>query len=556
MRYLFLMLLCAVMIFSCSGIKNADLVIHNGKILTVDQEFSVKEAVAVKGDKIIFVGSNEEVQRFIGQTTDIIDVEGKIVLPGLIDAHGHFASYGAFLGNLDLNGTTSYRQILDMVAERVAQVHRGEWILGRGWDQNNWKNKNFPTHGLLSKVAPENPVLLTRTCGHAVLVNKKALEIAGIDKTTPDPPGGKILYKKNGQPSGILIDEAENLVGAFIPELTTDGLKQNIINAAENCLSVGLTGMHDAGIPPEQIAVYKELVDEAKLDVRIYAMVSDPGPDSDIEAYLKKHKIEKYGDYMFSVKCVKLFADGSLGARSAAMIDPYSDDPDNSGVIVSDKDHIYNVALAALNTGMQVATHAIGDRAVRNVLDGYEKAIIEKSAADHRFRIEHSQIVAKEDLPRYAPLGILPSMQPASAVSDMDWTEARVGKERIWGAYAWRRFIDSECIIPCSSDFPVESNNPLLGMYRAITRQDEDGTPDGGWLPDQRMTIEEAIKGFTIWAATAAFQEDLLGSIEKGKLADFTILDKDILEIAPEELITTQVLYTIVGGKVVFQSNL
>jgi len=552
--FLFSLLLIIGIFISCTGIHQADLVLLNGKVATMNDNLTMLEAVAIKGDHILLAGFNKDVQVCIGSSTKVIDLEGKLVLPGLIDAHAHFASYGAFLENLDLKGTTSYQQILDMVAEKVKKVHRGEGIQGRGWDQNNWKIKKFPTHDALSKVAPENPVILTRTCGHSILVNQKALELAGITSETPDPKGGKILRKANGEPTGILVDEAEELVRSLIPEMSPERFQETLINASNDCLAKGLTGIHDAGSPPSRIEIFKELLKQDKIGIRIYAMLADPKED-DFEKYLTQNRVDNFKKHFLTVRSVKLFADGSLGARSAALIEPYSDDPDNRGLTVATNDHIYEITKIALKTGMQVNTHAIGDRAIRNVLDAYEKALKEHPNPDHRFRIEHSQIIAREDLPRYKELGVIPSMQPASAVSDYDWTENRIGKDRLWGAFAFRRFFDSGCIIPCSSDFPVESNDPLQSIYRAVTRQDENGQPKGGWLPDQRMTIEEAVKGYTIWAATAAFQEDILGTIKAGKLADLTVLDKNILEIEPKEILNTTVIYTIVGGKIKYSAE-
>lgn len=547
-------LLLAVGIFSCTGVHQANLVFINGKVATMNANLTILEAVAIKGDRILLTGSNRDVQVCIGSSTKVIDLEGKLVLPGLVDAHAHFVSYGAALENLDLNGTTDYQQILDMVAEKAKKIHGGEWIMGHGWDQNNWKVKEFPTHDELSKIAPENPVMLTRTCGHSVLVNKKALELAGITSKTLDPAGGKILHKKNGEPSGILMDEAEELVLSHIPESSPEKLRETLVNASNDCLSKGLTGIHNAGTSLDQIEIFKEMFEQDKIGIRIYAMLEDP-KDGDFKAYLSQNKLDNFMNHFLKVRCVKLFADGSLGARSAALLEPYCDDPHNRGLTVATNEHIYEIGKAALETGMQMSTHAIGDKAIRNTLDAYEKALKENPQINHRFRVEHSQIIAEEDLPRYKKLGVIPSMQPPSAVSDYDWTESRIGRDRLWGAFAFRRFLDSECIIPCGSDFPVDSNDPIQGIYRAVTRQDENGQPEGGWLPDQRMTVVEAVKGYTIWAAKAAFQEDLLGTIEAGKLADLTILDQDIFKIEPEEILNTRVIYTIVGGRIRFSAE-
>jgi predicted amidohydrolase YtcJ len=321
---------------------------------------------------------------------------------------------------------------------------------------------------------------------------------------------------------------------------------------------VGLTSVHEAGIGPSAIETYKDLIDKGLLKMRIYAMLGEdeaPPLEGDIAAYLSQHKIEEYGNYFLSVRSIKLFFDGALGSRGAAFFEPYKDDPDNKGLLRITPEYIYEVAKAALQTGMQVNTHCIGIRGNRLCLDAYEKALEETPKKDHRFRIEHAQIVRPEDITKFASLGVLPSMQPTHCTSDMYFVEDRIGQKRAVGAYAWRSFIDAGLVIPCGSDFPVESNNPMLGIYAAITRQDPNGWPEGGWFPEQRMTIEEAIKGFTIWAAYAAFQENVLGSIEIGKLADFTILENDILEIPAEEILTTRPIYTIVGGKIRYRAQ-
>lgn len=555
LKSLLIFALCAaVFAISCFKYGAADLVLRGGKIATVDKDFSIKEAVAVRGDKIVFVGSNKEVASYIGSKTEVIELDGKLVLPGLIDAHAHLASYGAALENLDLTGTTSYQQIVDIVATKVKTVNPGEWIQGRGWDQNDWDVKEFPTHDDLSRVSPDNPVFLTRVCGHAVIVNEKAMEIAGLSASSQEPPGGKIFRKANGEPTGVLIDEAEYSVKSKIPKMSGRKLKEIIENASKSCLSVGLTGMHDAWIPVSQIKVYKELIDEGRLGIRIYAMLADPDT-GEITGYLQRHKIENYGNNFLKIRSVKLFTDGALGSRGAAFFEPYEDDPENTGLLMTTSEHIYEVAKAALAVGMGVNTHCIGIRGNHMCLAAYEKALKENPKKDHRFRIEHAQIVRDEEIKKFASLNIIPSMQPIHCTSDMPFVEDRIGRKRAEGAYAWRSFIDAGLIIPCGSDFPVESNNPMLGIYAAITRQDTKGLPEGGWFPEQRMTIEEAIKGFTIWAAYAAFQEDILGSVEVDKLADFTILDKDILEIEPREIITAKPVYTIVGGKIRYSTE-
>ena len=553
-----LIIICLCTIVSCGRPAPADLVLYRGKIVTVDEKFSIHEAVAVRGDKIVFVGSNEDAEKYILPSTTVIDLEGQLVLPGLIDAHAHLHSLGDELTSLNVTGTTSYQEIIDSVAIKVQSTQPEEWIVGGRWDQNDWEDTAFPVHDPLSDVSPDNPVYLTRIDGNAAFANQKALELAGITKDTPDPVGGVIVRKENGDPTGVLVNRAMNLVSDNIPPDSQEQFKQKFLKAVRDCLSVGLTSVHEAGIGPQHIALYKNLIDNRQLNMRIYAMLGEEKDlplDMDLVAYFKKHRIEEYGRHMLSVRSIKLYFDGALGSRGAAFFTPYEDDPDNTGLLRITPEYITAISRAALEAGMGVNTHCIGIRGNRLSLEAYEKALQENPKPDHRFRIEHAQILEQQDIEKFASLGIIPAMQPTHCTSDMPFVEDRVGAERAKGAYAWRWFIDAGLVIPCGSDFPVESNNPLLGIYAAVTRQDPAGWPEGGWHPEQRMTIQEAIKGFTIWAAYAAFQEDVLGSIEVGKYADFTVLDKNILEIDPKEILTTKTVYTIVGGQIRYRSQ-
>jgi len=540
-------------LMSCKSHNPADLVIIGGKVATVDEYFSIAEAIAVKNGKILFVGTNEDAKKYIDSKTKVIELNGELVLPGLIDSHGHLTGYGKSLEHIDLVGTKSYQEIIDLVEAKVKTVESGVWIRGRGWDQNDWDYKEFPHHRALSMISPNNPVILSRVDGHALLVNQQAMKIADVNNLTADLDGGKIIKDSRGFPSGIFIDNAEKLITNHVPRYSTERIRNIITNAANRCTELGLTGVGDAGIPISRIDDYKYLIDNNRMSIRINAMLADTVV-SDIKGFLQKHKIDSYGNNFLRVKSIKLYADGALGSRGAALLKPYSDDPDNSGLLVTDYPHMLEVSKAALENDFQVCTHAIGDNGIRTMLDVYEEALQENPKIDHRFRIEHSQIVNLADVSRYAELCVLPAMQPTHVVSDMPWTEDRIGADRVKGAYAFRNFIDEGIIIPCGSDFPVETNNPLIGIYHAITRQDENGYPEGGWLPEQKMTIEEAIKGYTIWAAYAAFQEEILGSIEVGKYADFTILDKDILTIDPLDILSTKPIYTIVGGQLKYQT--
>ncbi|MBN1938589.1 MAG: amidohydrolase [Candidatus Aminicenantes bacterium] len=541
---------------ACRKTPPADLVLRGGKIATVDASFSFQEAVAVLGDRIVFVGRMRDAARFIGPKTKVLDLEGKLVLPGLIDAHGHMYSLASELSHLNITGTGSYRDIIDAVAEKAKTSKPGEWILGGRWDQNDWEDKAFPVHDPLSAVSPDHPVYLKRIDGNAAFANRRALELAGITGTTPDPAGGVIHRKKGGDPSGVLINRAMDLVEAVIPKDSAEQYERKILKAVEHCVSAGLTGWHEAGVTPDEIAVYKSLIDRQALKIRVNAMLGnerDPEPKGDLAAYFRDNRTENYGNHFLAVRTIKLFFDGALGSRGAAFYEPYADDPGNQGLLRITPDDIYRVAKAALETGMQVATHCIGIRGNRLCLQAYENALRENPRKDHRFRIEHAQFVEPEDVRKFAELGVIPSMQPTHCTSDMSFVEARVGPVRAGRGYAWRDFLKAGLIIPCGSDFPVESVNPLLGIYAAVTRRDTSGRPEGGWHPEQTMTIAEAVKGFTIDAAYAAFQEDLLGSIEVGKLADFTILDRDILTADPKDIPSARVLSTIVGGRVVYK---
>ncbi len=551
-----LAVLIGIVQLTCKNRSLADLVLRGGKVVTVDENFSIQEAVVVRDDRIIFVGSLKKAESFIGPDTEILDLDGTLVLPGLIDAHAHLYSLGQELTRLNVTGTKSYAEIIEKVAEKVKTVQPGEWIVGGRWDQNDWEDKNFPVHDPLSAVSPENPVYLRRVDGNSAFANAKALELAGISRETPDPFGGVIHRKKNGEPSGVLINRAMNQVADQIPKDTEEQYRERILKAVRSCLSVGLTGVHEAGISPKEITFYKSLIDENLLGLRVYAMLGEqenPVLEGDLAAYFRENRIEQYGNHFLSVRSVKLFFDGALGSRGAAFFEPYSDDPENIGLLRITPDYIFRVAKAALETDMGVNTHCIGIRGNRLCLDAYERALKENPKEDHRFRIEHAQIVRPQDIRKFVDLGVIPAMQPTHCTSDMYFVEERIGPSRAKGAYAWRDFLNAGLRIPCGSDFPVESVNPLYGIYAAVTRQDPSGWPEGGWFPDQVMTIEEAIRGYTIWAAYGAFNENILGSIEVGKLADFTVLDKDILELEPKEILETKVVFTIVSGKVAYK---
>ena len=533
----------------------ADKVLFNGMIYTVDPDWKIASAVAIKGNEILATGNDAEMEAFVGPETEKIDLEGKTVLPGLIDAHVHLIGYASSLNSLDLVGTTSAEEIAEMVRAKAAEVGRHVWIVGRGWDQNDWPEKQFPTHEILDEAAPDNPVLLTRIDGHANWANALAMEIAGVTGETESPEGGEIIHGDDGQPTGVFIDNAEMLVGWHVPGLTPERTSELTIKAVNNCLAVGLTCVHDMGGGPQQIEIIKGLIDEGKFPFRVYFNLNMKLDNLD-ELMAAGH--QNYGDGRLIVRSVKCFADGALGSRGAAMIEPYSDRPDSTGLIVSSEAELTGIVKRALSAGFQVSTHAIGDNGNRITLNAYEAALAEVPTEDHRLRIEHAQILAPEDIPRFAQLGVLPSMQPTHCTSDLPWAVDRVGLERIKGAYAWRTLLNTGVYIPCGSDFPVEQINPMFGFYSAVTRKHQDGSPQEPYYPshfDEVMTREEVLKGFTIWAAQAGFAEDWLGSLEPGKRADLVVFDRDVMTVDPPEILGAKVVLTMVDGEIVYRGG-
>jgi predicted amidohydrolase YtcJ len=533
--------------------ETAKTVFYNGFIYTMNESEPFAKAVVVEDGRILYVGTSEEAVNIAGIEAEKFDLHGMTVIPGLVDAHAHFVGYAASRAALDLNGTVSIAQIQDRVKKETAAAHRGRWITGRGWDQNDWEKMEFPHRSDIDKVSPENPVLLTRVCGHAAIANSMALEAAGIGADTPDPDGGKIERDAAGEPTGILLDDAISLVRNVVPVLNAEEKKELMISAAQACLAVGLTGTHEMGIGSATAGIYRELYEAGELPFRITAYFD--GDAADLDSVLAAGPVDDFADGMFSLAGVKFYGDGSLGARSAAMLEDYSDDPGNRGIIVTDPDILHKKVLACHKSGFQVATHAIGDRANRAVLDIYEKVLKELPGQGLRHRIEHAQILSPEDIDRFAALGVIPSMQFIHCTSDMPWVPDRIGNDRVEGAYAWRTLINAGSRIPGGSDYPVEPIDPLLGIYAAVSRQRPDGTPADGWAPEQRLTIEEAVMAYTLYAAWATGKEDERGSIEKGKFADLTILGSDIMKVDPGEIPGIEILATVLAGKIEYRAD-
>jgi predicted amidohydrolase YtcJ len=532
---------------------SADLIVTNARIYTVDDSHPFVSALAVRDGRVQFVGSVREAMLLRGPNTRIIDATGKTVIPGMTDAHAHLFGLGEFLRSIDLTDTRSYEEIVARVGAKVAQTPAGQWVVGRGWDQNKWGNTAFPTHEALSRVSPNNPVVLERIDGHAKLLNAAAMKLAGITNATRDPAGGRLERAPNGEPTGVLVDNAMALIDRVTPPLSHDEMKSAALAAIAESNKYGLTGLHDPGEPREVLDLFEELAKAGTFNLRVYAMISDDSAAL-IHYFQRGPQSDLYDSHLW-IRSIKLYADGALGSRGAALLDPYSDDPKNVGLLKSTQAHLTDVSTRALQHGFQVATHAIGDRGNRVALDSYEAALKAVPTVDHRFRIEHVQILDHADVPRFAQLGVIPSMQAVHQTSDMYWAATRLGYSRILGAYAWRTLLNTGVIIPNGSDFPVERVNPLYSFHAAVSRKDENNWPPGGWFPEQAMTRDEALKSMTIWPAYAGFQEKELGSLTPGKFADFVILDRDIMTVPDTEILGTLVLATYIGGRAVFERS-
>ncbi|HEX7154893.1 MAG TPA: amidohydrolase [Thermoanaerobaculia bacterium] len=514
---------------------------HGGTVFAGPEQTPRNDyAIYVEGGVIREVGPAGELRSKYGSARTV-DATNATILPGLTDAHGHLYGLGVALDTVSLVGTTSYDEV---IARTKARAGGSGWILGRGWDQNDWPVKEFPTAAALDAAIGNQPVFLERVDGHAGLANTAAMRAAGITAATQDPAGGKIVRDANGNPTGVFIDTAMALVERNIPPVTYEQTKARVLAAANRIAELGLTEMHDAGAGEDTIRAVKELIDEKRFPIRVYLMLN--GSDAaQLERWFAQGPLVDYGGRL-TVRSVKLYADGALGSRGAALLAPYADDPGNSGLMITKTEELERIARRALAAGFQVNTHAIGDAGNRNSIDAYERAGV---TPDKRFRIEHLQVIALDDIPRLARNGIIASMQPTHATSDMYWAEQRVGPERVRGAYAWRKILDAGGRLALGSDFPVEEVNPFFGLYAAVTRQDQKGWPEGGWLPGERLTLAEAVRGFTADAAYAAFEEKSRGTIEVGKLADFTIVEGDLTKMPAAELWKAKVVRTVVGGE-------
>lgn len=542
----------------CLAPAPADLVLKNGVVYTVDDQNPKAEAVAIRGSEIAFVGSNAEAAKFEGSKTRVVDLAGATVLPGLADAHYHLSGVGQREMTLNLEGTRTKEAFLAKVAERVATTKSGEWVTGSGWIETFWVPQAFPSRQDLDRIAPNNPVALVRADGHALVANSKALELAGVTTTTAAPAGGALNKGANGELTGMLIDAAMGLLGRVIPPPTSAAEDSAYVIGARRSVELGWTQVQDAGVPWRDVERVRRLYGQGLIKIRIYQAIGGPGPDADS---LLAHGIS-VGEFggRYTLRTIKAVVDGALGSRGALLLEPYSDDPPVRGLLTTDTAALRPMLVRALERGVQVETHAIGDGGNRLLLDLYAAAFKavpkgeKRRVKEPRWRDEHTQIVDPADIPRFKDLGVIPSMQPSHAIGDLYFAPARLGAKRLIGAYAWKTFLDLGLPVAGGSDAPVERGEPMIEFYAAVARRDIRGGagPDSLWHPEQKVSRQDALKMFTKYAAFAAFEEAKRGSIAKGKWADLTILDRDIMTIPDADILTTKTVMTVIAGEVVY----
>jgi predicted amidohydrolase YtcJ len=560
MKVLSILLLVLCSSFGPAGhkVEPADLIFINGNVYTANDQQPHAEAIALKGDRIVFAGSNADAKKYQGTQTRTVDLRGATVLPGMTDAHHHLEGVGFREMTLNLEGITTLQDFLAKVKTEVDRAKPGAWVTGRGWIETFWQPPVFPTRWDLDKIAPNNPVILQRADGHGTVVNSAALKIAGITRDTPSPFGGEISKDKNGEPNGMLLDAALSLVDRHIPPTSPADAERAVVLGVQRDISLGWTQVQNPGGDYRDIAIYRKLYNDGKIKLRIYKVLSAPGKEA--QRLLSEGPIiGAYGNRL-TVRSLKFYADGSLGSRSAALLEPYSDAPGTSGFLRIKEEDLLPVLEEALRKGIQCETHAIGDKGNRFILDEYEKALKavppdQRKIADPRWRVEHSQIVNPLDIPRFKKLGIIPSMQASHAIGDLHFAPARLGIKRLAGAYAWNSFVKSGVIVPGGSDAPVERGEPMIEFYAAVARKDIKGFSGEGWHPEEALSRAQALKMLTIWPAYAAFEEKLRGTIEVGKLADLTVLSADIMKIPEMDILKTHCLMTVIGGEIVYEAT-
>ena len=558
-RATFLSLLLGAALSASAQPPKAQTVFINGNIYTMNEREPRAEAIAVQDARIVFVGSNADAKKFQTGETKTVDLAGRTVVPGLSDSHCHIFGIGEREMNLNLEGTDTLQAFLAKVKERVGKTEPGKWITGRGWIETFWKPPQFPTRQDLDKIAPDNPVFLTRADGHAAIVNTAALKTAKIDKETPNPFGGEILKdKQTGEPNGMLIDNAQALVGQHIPKPTEAERRDAFVRGTRREIELGWCQIQNAGGDLADLVPIRQAFEAGQVKIRVYNAVSAPGPAA---SHLLREGISvNQFDRRYTLRALKVHFDGALGSRGAALLEPYADAPETSGFLTQKEEELRPLFEEALRRGVQIETHAIGDRANRVILDLYEQAmkavpLEERKIPEPRWRVEHAQIVTAQDIPRFAKLGVIASMQPSHAISDLFFAPSRLGKERLAGAYAWQSFLKSGAIVAGGSDAPVERGEPMIEFYAAVARKSIKGESHDGWHPEQAVSREEALKMFTMSAAYAAFEEKDRGSIEVGKLADLTVLTKDIMKIPEAEILKTTCAMTVIGGEIVFEAG-
>ena len=564
-----IMLLVSLFILACgdADVKQiADKVYYNGNIYTVATDNKV-EAVATLDGLILFVGSKAQLEEYIGEGTEEINLQGMTMTPGFIESHGHLMGLGHGELNLDLNSIKNYNEMVELVAEAVEQAEPGEWILGRGWHQSKWDEqpeqiiKGFQTHEKLSAVSPDNPVYLRHASGHAGFANAKAMEIAGVNQMSiesmaEDMEGGEIIKDTNGNPTGIFSERAQGLIGKYIPE-SDEGRNITALELAiKACQRNGITSFHDASAGQGTIDLYQSFKEQGKLGVRLYVMIS--GPNRELtKTWLEQGPMIDSVDHLLTVRSIKLNCDGALGNRGAWLLEEYTDMPGEFGLETLPMEYVLEVSRGGLQNGFQVCSHAIGDRANHEVLNRYEIAFNEfPEANNHRFRIEHAQHLHPDDIPRFAELGVIPAMQAIHMSSDRPWAIDRLGEKRIVeGAYMWQSLLKSGAKVINGTDVPVEPINPIASYYASVSRRTLKGEPKGGFEPDEKMTRAQALRSYTLDAAFGEFEEDFKGSIEVGKAADFTIFSKDILAVDESEILSTEIMMTVVDGVIVYKNE-